>query len=633
MTVDSNLVPIDPEDSFLLAVERLESGVALETVLAEFPAEEREDLRELLTVVAATHHLQEIDIPRPAAEDRAAGKRAFLQAAASMKSAAEATEASMATTASRATSNRPVMTTPTLGDRLATWWADLMSGFAPMTLRLTPLLAMIAAIWLGAFSAVNVAQAAIPGQPAYFAKSWFYAQKITLSAEADRWQIYTDYTEELKDDNARAGEQAVKEKKIVVSQADLVIDSIGRAHIELGGDIYELSYQKSLDSDELLPTQIIGVPAENAQASVKYQIVPDPNGAPGATVLQAISITIEEEPLVIPTALPTTVDAANPAVFDPSCTKEYHAGWVSYQIPPGVTLSYIAKQIRANVDDLVRVNCIVNSDLIRAGDRIMVPRAPGIISTPVMPTATTPPLAATLTGISTTQPTPLLTVTIPAEGTPTIAITSTVVITPEVSVTPATTITATVIATTTAVTATPVPSATVPITATTLAPRLTPTITVVTPSATPLATSAISETVVVTPKATLTPAEESTPTPSTTASSTATVTDEIPTTKTVTATQTPTAAVTKAVTTPATPTPDSGSGGVDEEEVSGASNEEGDEGSTADGQGTPTPISTPTALPTSPPATSTATAVRTRITPRPTATATAINASPLGSGG
>ncbi len=528
MTVDSNFVPTDPEDSFLLAVERLEAGVALEIVLADFPVAEREELRELLTVVAATHHLQGIDIPRPAPERRAAGKRAFLQAAATMKSTTAAANRSAAapaavrldsntnravasSAASRVTSTQSANTTASLGSRLAAWWTNLLGSFAPMSLRLAPLAAMLAAIWLGAFSVVNVAQAAIPGQAAYLAKTWIFAQKLTLSDEEDRLGIYKEFTTQFKTDNAMAGILAAKENKIVPSRADLVIDNIGRTHIEMGGLLFELSYRESLNSDVMLPTQIKGLPAEGAQAHVEYQIAPDPNGPPGATVLQGISLTIEEEPLVIPTAAPTTVESAEPGVTNRACSATIPAGWVTYRVPGGLTLSEIAQQTGTNVFDLTRVNCIVNPDKIRAGEVIMVPMVPVVITTPAMPTATAPPLLATLTGISTTQPTPLITVTMPAEGTPAVAITSTIDSTPVGTVTPGLVITGTLVATTTTPAMTPEPATTVSMTATVVVPSVTPTTTVVMPVVTPTATPIASETIAITPAETVEPAEEGTP--------------------------------------------------------------------------------------------------------------------------
>lgn len=655
MTVDSTLVPIDPEDSFLLAVERLEAGVALEVVLADFSVEEREELRELLTVVAATHHLQEIDIPRPTPERRAAGRRTFLQAAATMRSATapevvsmaapataqlvterNSTDATASSVRSRAVS-RPIIAPPTVGSRLAAWWTDLLRGLAPTSLRLAPLVAMLAAIWLGAFSAVNVAQAAIPGQAAYMAKTWIFAQKLTLSAEEDRTKIYIEFTDQFKTDNALAGELAAKENKIVPSQADLVIESIGRTHIEMGGLRFELSYRKSLDSDQMIPTTIMGLPAEGAQAHIEYQIVPDPNGPPGATVLQGISLTIEEEPLVIPTAVPTTVESTTPMVTNRSCTVEIPAGWVTYRVPGGISLSAIAQQTGTSVVELTRVNCIANPNRIQAGEVIMVPMAPAIITTPIMPTATTPPLVATLTGISTTQPTPLITVTMPAEGTPTVAITPTVGFTPVVTVTPAVVITATLIATTTTPVATPEPSATVSVTTTA----------VVTPIATPNVTPVISETLALTPVETTTeesvePTGEATPvaplltvTPTPTADATA---DQ------ATAIATAVAAPTVAETAAASATPD---------EVGGASTDEGDESAEEGGtqpNDTATALPPPTATPLPVATASSATVLPTSTTvaegrtsggnsgdsrddPLPTATPTAANSSPLiGSG-
>ncbi len=632
MTVDSNLVPIDPEDSFLLAVEQLAAGEALESVLSRFPIEERDALRELLTIVAATYHLQEIDIPRPSAERRAAGKTAFLQAAVAIKTSAAAEEAAAQTAATLSAGITPVVAPSraaprvataqrrgtavlSLGERIGAWWADLIDGILPTTMRLAPLLAMLAAIWFGAFNAVNAAQAAIPGNPVYPAKTWFYAQKLTLSNPEDRPQIYDTYLSVLKEDNARAGELAAQENAIRRTSAMLLIDSIGRSHIEIGGLQIETSYQKSLASNEMTRMTMNGIPVVGAQAYVEYQIVPDPQGAPGAIILQGISLTIAEEPVIIPTAIPTLVTPTLPPATPAACVVAAPVGWVAYVVPSGSTISGIAQQTGATVPELIRVNCIVNSDLVRAGDTLWIPRAPILILTPTTMPATNPSLEVTLTAISTTQPTPLITVTMPAEGTPALTITATVIATATEGIstsTPETTTTETTIT----VTATLVPTTTV---TATVVPSHTPTATVVLPTATTVMTGTVAVTPEPTAEATVV-VPETTPTPP--------ATSEAPTDE-ATAESEPDATATAAVvTTPeSTPTDDSSSDAGESDAVDSASG--------GDSDSSPAPDSTeppPTVKPTTAPET-TGRSGGLRTGPMPTTTPTLANTSPLRSGG
>lgn len=650
MTVDSNKVPnTTPEDDFLSAVERLEAGEALETVLATFPEEERAELRDLLTIVAATHHLQELNIPRPSPEHRTAAKADFLRAANEMKTAMAET-VTPAIVPERARSEREQVVAPTVADRLASWWAELVEGLNPMGMRLAPLAIMVIAIWLGAFSVVSVAQAAIPGDVAYPAKTWVYEQKLTLSAPEDREEIYTQYVQGVAQDSIRAKERAAQEQTIIYNTADLILTGVGRAQIEAGDMTFELGYQESLSSVERLSTSLDGLPIQGAQATIEYQIVPETTDANGNLIpsqFQAISITIIKSPLAIPTTESApAVNQPQTPVTSTGCVVSAPAGWIPYVVPAGSTLSGIASATGTSISQLIIVNCIDNPNLVRAGQTIMVPRAPVATATPTMPTVTATPLEVTLTAISTTQVTPSLTITAPVDVTPTSAVTATSTMTATEASDPSTP-EPTVTVTTTVATATA--EATQPITAT-VAPSVTPTNTEDEPTATPQATTVV--TTEVTAEATPIPTVDSTETltpvtmtPEPTseddelvdgAGTTATPVTPQSATSTPDETALPTAVTPIPTTTPETAvTPDGSATEVptDSTDDTSENTTDGDTGESDEvsgaSSGGASSEANPTAsdpVPTIPPATATP------IPPLPTATPTAVNRSPLNGG-
>ncbi|MCB0127593.1 MAG: LysM peptidoglycan-binding domain-containing protein [Caldilineaceae bacterium] len=636
MTADSNQVPNTPEDTFVSAVERLESGEALESVLAAFPEEERADLRELLTIVAATHHLQEIDIPRPSAARRKRAKEAFLREAAGIKAAMTEAEAPGVKPALSQTV-RHQEPTQTVGERLATWWAAFVAGLSPMSVRLAPLAILVIAIWLGAFSVVSVAQAAVPGDVTYPAKTWVYAQKLTLAAPKDRQQIYEAITQEVAIDTKKAEERATEEQSIRKAEIDLYVVSIGQTQLQAGEMTFDLGYQESLESSTLRQTKFVGMPVQDAQVTIEYQIVPqtvDANGNVKPSRYQAISVTVIESPVVIPTTAPEpVVDAtATPAVVT-GCNAA-PAGWIPYVVPAGSSLSVIAASTGTGVNDLVRYNCIENANLVRAGQTIMVPSIPRPTSTPTLPPLT-PTLAVILTEISTTHLTPSLTITAPVEGTPTVVVTATATTTATAAVDDATP-EATVTVTGTQATATVAPTVAVTATATIVAGN-TPTSTVVVPTMTPTPAVTPDGTAVATPLTT--PDGTATPTPEATAPPNNTATPEVTseattdeatalpaTTGTPAVADTPTVVSTPAPTTVGNGEGDSGEDGSgDSNEVIGASGG-GSDNPTDSGPVDPQPTATEVPQPTATPVVAAPTVAL------PTATPTAANRSPLTGG-
>ncbi len=461
MTVDSNL-PYNTEEIFTQALERLEAGEPLEVIIAAYPAALHAELRDLLTVVAATHQLQEAEIPRPTAARRAANKRAFLQAAATMRAematadvptgaqAIAATPAIVATVAAKpqtgatAVRTKPTVAAPTWLDRIRINWQNLLGSFTVAPMQLAPLVLMLTVISLGTFGFATVAQAAIPGDLAYPAKQWMRQQELNLAAEVDRPQIVDNIEKETLEDIAKARIRAAAEQKPARATQRLFFRGWEGGNLLLGSLVVEPSYQVNPPGAERAAIAMPQTPAEGQMVTIYYQIVPDASltntvegGKAERQVVQGISLSVIEESIVVPTVTPMPTFTPTP------CTVDIPRGWVPIAVRAGDTLSGIASRTGTNVVTLTEVNCLANPNVIPSGSRLFVPAAPTIA-----PTLTPmPSLEVILTAVSTTVSTEVVTPTQTVEPgatlSTTIGMTPTVTISTTATITPSPVVTAT----------------------------------------------------------------------------------------------------------------------------------------------------------------------------------------------
>lgn len=69
-------------------------------------------------------------------------------------------------------------------------------------------------------------------------------------------------------------------------------------------------------------------------------------------------------------------DSAANLMIPANCAPAQPAGWISYTVQRGDTLSSIAARSGSSVQELTAINCIVNPRIIRAGTVLFVPRTP-----------------------------------------------------------------------------------------------------------------------------------------------------------------------------------------------------------------------------------------------------------------
>ncbi|MBX3009922.1 MAG: LysM peptidoglycan-binding domain-containing protein [Caldilineaceae bacterium] len=451
----------DPEDIFAKAIERVEAGEAVEGVLASVPAELRPELREMLLLVTATHHLQRAPVPQTPAPRRAERKAAFLQAAAQMKPEAVVAPSPSSAPApvAKATVAKPTQAPSPIVTWFTKFWQDLQVGLASPNLRLAPLLMIIAAVWASAFGFSSAAQAAGIGDLAYPVKQWIGYQELTLSPPAIRTEVYTNEIEiRLAEDLRRAQKKLETEasntgqkKAITTDESLLIFKGIDRG--SSNGDEDDLfligplrvmpKYQPDPDNDQHFEAmQMPGIPAVGSQVSLTFQVIAAAqDNASNDTVVQGVAMEIvqgqlafteDNTPYIPPAPLATpTQCAATPS------------SWVPYRIQPGDTLSELASQRGTTVAQLRAVNCSLSGDLIVAGGTLVLPSLPPT-HTPV-PVQTA--LEATLTAISTTVLTPSIdiTATVTVVPTATASLTATATMTAEATseITPTLTMTGT----------------------------------------------------------------------------------------------------------------------------------------------------------------------------------------------
>lgn len=119
------------------------------------------------------------------------------------------------------------------------------------------------------------------------------------------------------------------------------------------------------------------------------------SSTPSETPTAESSPTLTPTPSVSPSQTSTLTPAITPSATSPiGCVPTRPEGWVIYSIQSGDTLSELALNTGASLDEIQTVNCITDPRLLRVSQEIFLPRKPTL-----SPQAThNPPLTATPDG-------------------------------------------------------------------------------------------------------------------------------------------------------------------------------------------------------------------------------------------
>ena len=473
-----SLFQSDPEDIFAKAIERVEAGETIEAVLATAPEALRAELREVLLLITATHHLQRAPVPQPPAPRRADRKKAFLAAATQMKAEAALDMPPVVTPApvAKAQPVRPRQTKPTRAAGLATLWRTFLDSFNSPNFSLAPLATIIIAVYLGVFGFNEAAKAAELGDLTYPIKQWLGYQALSLSSEEIRPDLYGDLEIRLAKDVSKAQEtlstaEATK-VAIITTESFLLVKGVEDDYLLVGPLRVLMKYQPDPNVDEYVPMAMSDIPGLNSQVELTFQIIANeetPN-EPLAVQGRALKV-ITEGQLTFDNSQATTPVPPPPTQMH--CNAAKPAGWEPALVNEGELLTTVAERMSVDLAELITVNCLDGIDNTIPAGMVM------ILAPKPAPTSTPPP----------TEPDLMATLTVYAEKT----------------LTPPVEFTATVVPTATSVmTATAVPTGTVVMTAT---PELTGTVAVtgtVEATATMTATLVPTITAIATPSVTVT---------------------------------------------------------------------------------------------------------------------------------
>lgn len=471
-----SLSNFDSEDIFAKAIERVEAGEAIEAVLATAPEAMRAELREVLLLITATHHLQRAPVPQPPAPRRADRKKAFLEAAAQLKAETALDTPPVVTPAPVAKPQpvKPRPAKPSSVSGLATFWRNFLDSFTSPNFSLAPFATVIVVVCLVVSGFNNAAQAAELGDLTYPIKQWLDYQALSLSPEQVRPALYGDLevrlaTDVFKAQETLSSEEATNGRKvaIITTESFLLVKGGEDGYLRVGPLHVLMKYQPDPNVDEYVPMAMSDIPGIGSQVELTFQIIADENTPDEPLAVQGRALrVITDGQLTFDNSQATT--PVPPPPTPTHCMAAKPVGWEPSLVQKGEPLTVVAERLHVDIAELIAANCLEGiGDAIPEGMVMILAPKPVPTSTP---TPAEPDLVVTLTVYA------------------------------EKTLTPSVEMTATVVATSTAVmTTTTVPTDTVVMTST---PELTETVTV---TGTPEETATITATLVPTTTTIATP--------------------------------------------------------------------------------------------------------------------------------
>jgi LysM repeat protein len=85
------------------------------------------------------------------------------------------------------------------------------------------------------------------------------------------------------------------------------------------------------------------------------------------------------------TPAPTSTNSQTPVPSATTCVANHPEGWVIYSVQSGDSLSGLATSTGTTLEELMRVNCLVDRSLIVTGQQLFLPMTPTSIVTQTMP--------------------------------------------------------------------------------------------------------------------------------------------------------------------------------------------------------------------------------------------------------
>lgn len=357
------------DDIFAEAVGRLEAGETLDKILASYPAAMRDDLFDMLSVVQIARELGQAPVPRPSPARRAAAKQNFLAAAAQMREEQQGmatvhtpAPATVPTPQRRAARRKGQVRRMGLWERFVD---GFQSFFASRSLRLAPMIFMLALVLLSTSTLVTMAQASVPGDLAYSFKQWIRKQELEFAPPDRRALVRQEQERELAADVARAAERADQNSAIIQAEDTQIYYGRNGRLLKIGGLTVVDRYQPDANVETFKSMAVEGDLQPGSQVHIVYQILPGQSDT-----VQGITLTVLAPPAEQPGAVPGEVEVIQPQVV--GCAVSQLEGWVPYEVKAGDNLTFLATRGNTTVDKLMAVNCL-EGEIILIGAKLYVP--------------------------------------------------------------------------------------------------------------------------------------------------------------------------------------------------------------------------------------------------------------------
>jgi LysM repeat protein len=364
MNGNSRIPNLSPDELFEEAVERLETGESIESIVTSYPYADADELTEQLQIVEIALDIQHEAIPQPSPAKRMAAKQDFLATVVELRDREQAAQAyrpvRIAEPPRRRTLAPPA--DPTLMQRMAD---GLQAVFSVRTLRLAPVIVALAVVLLSASTFVAMAQSSLPGDRTYSFKQWMRKQELQFASPDRRDIVRQAQEQELAEDVRKAAERADNNSAVIQAEDTQVYYGRNGRLLKIGGLTVMDRYQPNANIEVFRPMEIEGELVPGASVNLEYQIMPGQSDT-----VQGISLVVVAAPTETPE--PAVLPEVDVQPQDAACVVSRPDGWVEYQVQPGDNLTYLAKRGGTTVTEMAEVNCLA-SETIFIGATLYVP--------------------------------------------------------------------------------------------------------------------------------------------------------------------------------------------------------------------------------------------------------------------
>ncbi len=364
MNGNNSIQNLSPDDVFEEAVGRLEDGESIEAIVAAYPYADADELRDELHIVQLALEVQHEPVPQPIASTRMAAKQSFLAAASEIRSREEAAHAYRPVRIAEPPRRAIPASTEPDPSFLQRILDALQSTFSMKTMRLAPIIALLAIVLLTGSSLVVMAQSSVPGDATYSFKQWMRKQELQLSRPDQRDIVRQAQEQELASDVAKAAERADANSAVIQAEDTQIFYGKSGRLLKIGGLTVMDRYQPNANEEVFRPMEVDGDLAPGAKVGLVYQIMPGQSDT-----VQGISLVVLAAPAETATPAPTADEQEVGVV---GCNVAQPEGWVEYTVVPGDNLSYIARRGAVDVNDIVTANCL-NGETIVIDQVLYVP--------------------------------------------------------------------------------------------------------------------------------------------------------------------------------------------------------------------------------------------------------------------